>query len=69
MRTWTFMQWAIAVILLGACVAIVLIALPAMGIVIPSWAMNIFWVLIIAIVAVGAIGVLVRIWNGWGGSP
>src|SRR3990167_3198169 len=69
MPKWTFMQWVVAVILIAAAVAIVLIALPAMGIPLPSWAVDIFWVVVIAFVAIAAIGLLVKLWKGWGGSP
>ena len=69
MKNWTFMQWIIAVIVLAAAFAIMLIALPAMGITIPAWAMSMFWVVVIAFVAICAIGLLVMMWNNWGGGP
>ncbi len=69
MRTWSFMQWVVAVILVCAAVAILLIALPAMGITIPPVFIQIIWILIIAFFAIAAIGLLMRLWNGWGGGP
>ena len=69
MRNWTFMQWLIAIIIAAATVAIVLVALPAMGIIVPAWAINIFWIFMIACVAIIAIGLLVKLWQSWGGPP
>lgn len=69
MRNWSFMQWVVAVILICAAIAIMIVVIPAMGIVIPSWVMQVIWILIIAFVAVAAIGILVKLWSGWGGPP
>jgi len=67
MKNWTFMQWVIAVIIIAGAIAILLIALPAMGISVPSWAMQIFWVVVIVAVAIVALRFLVYLWNSWGG--
>ena len=42
-------------ILIAACVAIALIAIRAMGIDVPSWVIQILWVVVIAVVAIAAI--------------
>jgi len=68
MRNWTFMQWVVAIIVIAAAVAILLIALPAMGIALPSWFIQIVWVVVIAFVAIAAIGLLIKMWSSWGGG-
>ncbi len=64
MPTWTFTQWIIAIIILLAAVAILYVAVPAMGIAIPPWAIQIFWILVIAFVAIAAIRLLIGMWSG-----
>ena len=55
---WTFGGVIIAIIILAACLGVLYVALPAMGVMIPSWAVTIFWIVIIAFVAVAAIRLL-----------
>ncbi len=55
---WTFGGVIIAIIILAACLGVLYVALPAMGIAIPAWAMTIFWIVIIAFVAIAAIRLL-----------
>ncbi len=69
MKNWTFMQWVVAVIVICAALAILMVVLPAMGIVVPSVFMQILWILVIAFVAIAAIGLLVKLWSGWGSGP
>jgi hypothetical protein len=69
MRNWTIFQWIIAIILTAAAVAIMMIALPQMGIAIPAWAINIVWIVIIAFFAIGAIRVLFGAGGGPGPAP
>lgn len=52
---------AIWVIIVAAIVAIVFIACRAMGVAIPPWVVQVFWVVIIAIVCVFAIKLLLSI--------
>ena len=48
-------QILISVVVIAACVAIVLVAVRYFGIAIPSWAVSIFWIVIVACVAIFAI--------------
>ena len=48
-------QFLIAVVVIAACVAIVMVAVRYFGIVIPQWAISIFWIVIVAAVAIFAI--------------
>jgi hypothetical protein len=66
MKNWSFMQWIITVIIFAAAIAILMVVLPLLGFSIPAWAMTIFWILVVAVVAVVAIRFLVALWNNWG---
>lgn len=46
---------AIAVILIGAVAAIVVVAIRAMGLQIPAWVITMFWIVLVAFVAIFAI--------------
>lgn len=48
----------IAVVILAACIAVVVVALRAMGVSPPGWVIQIGWILLIAFVAVVAIKIL-----------
>jgi hypothetical protein len=50
---------AIWIILVAAIAAIVVIACKAMGVAIPPWVVQVFWVLVIAVVCIVAIKFLV----------
>jgi hypothetical protein len=50
---------AIWIILVAAIAAIVFIACKAMGVAIPPWVVQVFWVLVIAVVCIVAIKFLV----------
>lgn len=52
---------AIWIIILAAVVAIVFIACKAMGVAIPGWVINVFWVLVIAAVCIWAIKFLMTL--------
>lgn len=52
---YTIGQILVAVIVIAAVIAIAYIAIKAMGIPIPPWAINILWIVIIALVAIFAI--------------
>lgn len=56
----------IAVILIAAGIAICLVALPAMGVAVPSAIVNILWIVLIAAVACVA---LVFLWRWWSTLP
>jgi hypothetical protein len=53
-------QLIIWLIIIAACFGIVLVALPAMGVVIPGWVITIFWILVVAFVAIAAIKLLMK---------
>ena len=69
MKGWTITQWIMAIILAAAAIAILMIALPAMGIAIPGWAINMMWVIVIAICAMAAIRVIASMFGGGPPSP
>jgi len=61
---WTFGQILIVAIVFAACIGITYVALNAFGIVIPSWAVTIFWIVVVAFVAIVAIKFLLSL-LGW----
>ncbi len=69
MRNWSPMQWVVAIIVIAAAIAIMYVALPAMGIAIPGWFKDIAVIVFIAIVAIIAIGLLVKFFYSWGDGP
>jgi hypothetical protein len=69
MKTWTFMQWIIAIIIVAAAIGIMFVVMPLLGFAIPEWAIQIFWILVIAVVAIAAIRFLISLWSNWGGGP
>ena len=69
MRSWTFIQWIVAIIIFAAVVAVMYVVLPLLGLTIPGWIIQIFWICVIAAVAIAAIGFLVSLWKNWGGGP
>ena len=58
---WSIGQLAIAAVILVAVVAIVWYATRAMGVTIPDWVVKIFWVVVIAVVAILAIKFLLSL--------
>lgn len=52
---------AITVILVAAVVAIVFVACRAMGVAIPGWVVQVFWILVIAVVCIFAIKLLLGV--------
>ncbi len=55
---WTFGHLLVAIIVLAACIAIVCIALRQFPASIPAWVVQIFWVVVVAFVAIFAIRLL-----------
>jgi hypothetical protein len=45
----------IAVVIIAACVALVYIALNQFGIAIPGWVVQVFWIVVVAVVIIAAI--------------
>ena len=52
---WGLIQWAIFIVIIAAIVAVVFVALKQFGIAIPGWVITIFWILVVAVVCIGAI--------------
>lgn len=52
-------HWAIMIIIAAAVIAVICVALGVFKIKIPDWVIQIFWVLVVAVVAIAAIKFLV----------
>lgn len=52
------LEWAL---IIGALVAIVVIALRAMGVQVPEWAKQMFWVVVIVVIALLAIRIVMGV--------
>jgi hypothetical protein len=52
-------QYAILLVFIAAVLVITYIACTAMGVIIPAWVVNVFWVLVIAFVCIAAIRLLI----------
>jgi hypothetical protein len=57
-HTWGFVEWLKAIVIIAACIGIVLVALRVFGVTIPEWAVKIFWIVVVAIVALAAISIV-----------
>jgi hypothetical protein len=53
--TWGLVDIIIAVVIIAAIIGIMYVALRQFGVAIPQWAVTIFWICIVAIVAIFAI--------------
>lgn len=53
--TWNFSDWAVLIVILGAIIGLVLIAIKQFGLTIPSWAIQVFWLVVAAVVIIVAI--------------
>jgi hypothetical protein len=54
-RTWGFGELLIAIVIVAACIGIVIVAVRACGLAIPQWVVQIFWIVLIAVVAIAAL--------------
>ncbi len=52
---WSISDIAIAIIIIGAIIAVVYVGLRKMGTPIPDWVIQIFWILVVAVVCILAI--------------
>lgn len=59
---WSFSGIVIGIIIIAAIIGILYVALKVFGVQIPQWAMQIFWIVVVAVVAIFAIKFLVSIW-------
>jgi hypothetical protein len=53
--TWGITEFAIAIVVIAAIVALVYVAMRQFGITIPGWIVNVFWIIVVAIVIIFAI--------------
>lgn len=60
MSTWGIGEFAIAVVLIAAIVAIVCVALDYFQKQPPPWVVRVFWILVVAFVCIAAIRMLMR---------
>lgn len=59
---WSILAILIAIVVIAAGVAIVYVALRKFGVTIPDWVVQIFWILVVAVVAILALKFL---WSMW----
>ena len=55
LRGWGFVDFLVLIVIIAACVAIMYVALRQFGIAIPPWVIQIFWIVVVACVAIFAI--------------
>jgi hypothetical protein len=48
-------EWLVWIVIVAACVGIMYVALRVFGVAIPEWALKIFWICVVAVVAILAI--------------
>jgi hypothetical protein len=58
---WGLVDWVICIIIVAAVIAVMYVALNQFGITIPPWAVRIFWILVVAVVAILAIRFLLSL--------
>lgn len=54
-RAWSFVDFLIFIVIVAACVALVYVALRQFGITIPPWVVQVFWIVVVAVVVIFAI--------------
>lgn len=55
MSAWGIADFLVLIVLLGAAIAITYVALNYFGVAIPDWVIKIFWIVVVAAVAIFAI--------------
>lgn len=55
MGGYTIGQMLIGVVIVAACVALVYVAMRQFGVAIPPWVVQVFWILVVAVVVIFAI--------------
>ncbi len=63
MENWSFKQVVIGIVIIAGLVALVYIALGQLGVAIPLWVIQVFWVLLVVVVIVAAIKFLFYLWG------
>lgn len=61
LRAWSLGDLLIAVVILAACVGLVWIACRQFGVTIPQWAVQVFWIVVVAAVVIFAIRFLLTL--------
>lgn len=59
---WTIGRIVIAIIACAAIIAIMYVAMNAFGIVIPSIVITILWIVFVAVLAIGAVKLILSMW-------
>ncbi len=54
-RSWSLGEILIAVVIVAAAVALVYVALRQFGVSIPQWVVQVFWIVVVAVVVIFAI--------------
>ena len=57
-QSWGIVEILKLIVIVAACIAIVVVALKVFQIEIPGWAKQIFWIVVVAIVALVAINIV-----------
>lgn len=55
-------HWVILIIVVAAIIGILFVALRQFGIAIPAWLIQVFWIVVAAIVCIGAIKLIASMW-------
>ncbi len=55
LKGWSIADILVMIIVIAACVGIMYVALKVFGVGIPEWAVHIFWIVVVAFVAIVAI--------------
>ena len=59
---WSLGEVLIAIVIIAAIVAVVYVALKGFGIPVPPWAIQILWIVLLAVLAVFAIKLILSMW-------
>ena len=62
-NTGSIARWIVLIVIFAGVIAIALVAINAMGVIIPSFVVTIGWIIVIVFVAVGAISLLMRMFK------
>lgn len=54
-RAWSFGDMAIAIVIIAAVIALVFVALRQFNVTIPAWVVQVFWIVVVAVVVIFAI--------------
>ena len=69
MRHWSILQWVAAIIVIAGIIAILFIAVHALGFMIPPWLIDMAIVVAVVTVALIALGLVATVWSSWFGPP